>query len=206
MDTQTPNILNAPTERSELSHFKDSVPTQNDNFLPGATVIYGMLGKCTIVSFESKKLGDEDVNFYKLQVQKSSLSRSSRQDPAIWVPMNTARQRGLRFQMSAEEASAVLGIFSNREYYFNLSETWSTVQKKLEACICEEGASGLAKVSSFLFVLKKKQIVLSSEVARLHEAVNKLLLRELSEITGEPVKLLEERITKSVKQKLLPDV
>jgi RNA polymerase-interacting CarD/CdnL/TRCF family regulator len=103
------------------------------------------------------------------------------------------------------EAEKVYAIINSREYYFPLDDAWSASQPKLEATIREEGAVGLAKAISFLHVLKRKQIVVSSEVNRLYETVGKLLLRELSEATGEPARAIEDKIARSLRQKLIPN-
>jgi RNA polymerase-interacting CarD/CdnL/TRCF family regulator len=174
-------------------------------FTPGTAVVYGMLGKCSVTSVENREINGETIRFYKLEVQKSALSRSTRQEPAIWIPVASARERGLRPVMTKEDAENVLSILSNREYYFPVNEPWSVTQPKLEACIRAEGSVGLAKVNSFLYVVKRRQIVPASEVTKFHESVNKLMLRELSDTLGEPVRVLEERINKGLRQKMIPD-
>ncbi len=174
-------------------------------FQPGAPVIYAMHGKCAVVGVETRQAGGETVEFYKLEVQKSALSRSTRQEPAIWVPVANARERGLRAPMQTDDVDAVFKVINSREYYFNANDPWAAVQPKLESTIRTEGGIGLAKVLSYLCVLKKKQIVPSQEVTRLYETVSKLLLRELSEITGETNRVLEDRIAKGMRQKLIPN-
>lgn len=177
----------------------------NGEILPGSAVIYGMHGRCSVLGIESRQVAGENVRFYKLEVQKPALSRSTRQEPAIWVPVAIAKDRGLRRPMDRANAEAALQILASREYYFPLNESWSAIQPKLEAAIRTEGGIGLAKVSSYLYVLKRKQIVPTPEVVKLHETVNKLMLRELSEAMAEPIRALEERIVKSVRHKMLPD-
>jgi RNA polymerase-interacting CarD/CdnL/TRCF family regulator len=138
-------------------------------------------------------------------VQKPTLSRTTRQDPAIWVPIASAREQGMRSIMTRAEVDEALKILSNREYYFSVTEPFSTVQPKLEVTIRNEGGIGLAKTLSYLFVLKRKQIVASSEVNKMHESVLRLILREISEILGETAKALEEKINRGLKHKLIPD-
>jgi len=175
------------------------------SFDPGATVVYGMHGKCVVRAVENRQLAGEQIAFYKLEPQKSSLSRSTRQEPAIWVPLATAQERGLRVPLDAAAAQAVMKIFSSREYYFRADEPWSVVQPKLDQAIRLEGALGLAKVASYLHVLKKRQIVPSTEVSRLAETVNKLLLRELSEALSQPIRVVEDRVSKDLRHKTLLD-
>jgi RNA polymerase-interacting CarD/CdnL/TRCF family regulator len=196
MEQQTPlDSGTLPTSISEASPFA-----------PGAVVIYGLHGKCLLLGIEIRELNGESIPFYKLEIQRSTLSRSTRQEPAIWVPVSTATERGLRPPTSAATAEAIFKILASREYYFQATDPWSLVQPQLETSIRKEGASGLAKVLSYLFVLKRKQVVPSPEVTKMMETVQKLLFRELSEATGEPIRNLEDRIARSLKHKLVPDV
>src|SRR5579885_1522633 len=174
-------------------------------FAPQSTVVYGLHGKCLITAIESRTIGSQTIKFYKLEVQKSALSRSQRQEPAIWVPVSSAREQGLRAPMTAEEAEAVLRTLASREYFFQINESWSSILPKLESTIRIEGGIGMAKVLSYLFVLKRKQVVPTPEVARFYENVSRLLLRELSEILGKPIRALEDQIARGFRQKLLPD-
>jgi RNA polymerase-interacting CarD/CdnL/TRCF family regulator len=174
-------------------------------FAPQSTVIYALHGKCLITGIESRTIGAETLRFYKLEVQKSALSRSQRQEPAIWVPVNSAKDQGLRAPMTAEEAETVLRTLSSREYFFQINESWSAILPKLETSIRIEGGIGMAKVLSYLFVLKRKQVVPTPEVSRFYESVSRLLLRELSEILGKPIRTLEDQIARGFRQKLLPD-
>jgi RNA polymerase-interacting CarD/CdnL/TRCF family regulator len=174
-------------------------------FETGTTVIYPMHGKCTIVATENRQIDGKTVPFYRIEIQKSSFSRSSRQEPTIWVPVASARDRGLRLPLNAEQAQAVQQIFSSREYFFDAHATWATVLPQLEQTIRAEGGIGLAKVASYLFVLKKRQVVPTQEVAKFSESVNRMLFRELSEVTGETIRELEVKATKSMRPKLLPD-
>jgi RNA polymerase-interacting CarD/CdnL/TRCF family regulator len=119
-------------------------------FETGATVIYPMHGKCTIVATENRQIDGKAVPFYRIEIQKSSFSRSSRQEPTIWVPVASARERGLRLPLNAEQAQAVQQIFANREYYFDAHASWATVLPQLENAIRTEGGAGLAKVASYL--------------------------------------------------------
>jgi RNA polymerase-interacting CarD/CdnL/TRCF family regulator len=174
-------------------------------FKTGETVIYPMLGKCTILGREEKSIGGKTLAFYKLEVQKSSFSRSQRQEPAVWIPINAAQDQGLRTPLLAENAPELFKIFASREYFFDLHRPWNLIQADLENATRREGAIGLAKAASALFVLKKKQIVPTPEVNRLSETIDRLLYRELSEATGESIRSLEERIAKMMRPKLTPD-
>ena len=177
----------------------------NTEFLAGTQVVYGMHGKCQVTEIQSRQVGSEMVRFYKLELLKSVLSRSSRKDPAIWLPIDSAKSRGLRMPMSNGDGLQAMAFLSSREYFFSLQEPWPSVYLKLEHTIRSEGGIGLAKVASYLYVLKRKQLVPSGELLHFQECVNKLLMRELSEALSENSRVLEDRISKLLRQKLLAD-
>jgi RNA polymerase-interacting CarD/CdnL/TRCF family regulator len=174
-------------------------------FTPGSQVIYGMHGKCSVLAVETREAGGKSFSFYKLEIQKSPLSRSTRHEPAIWVPVETAQERGLRQPSNKEQAEEIMKVLASREYFFSIYEPWNTVQAKLDTVIRNEGAIGLAKALSYLFVIKKKQIVPPSEAVKMYDAVNRLLFKELSEALGENARSIEERALKSMRPKLLLD-
>lgn len=175
-------------------------------FVSGSTVIYALHGRCTVLGIEVRTIEGQALEFYRLEVQKSALSRSTRQEPAIWLPVNSARDRGLRLPMSRTEAEAAMAIIQGREYYFSVTQPWSVLQAQLEACIRQEGAQGLAKAVSFLHVYRKYQVVFPPEVNRFAESVHKVFLRELVDAFSESLKVLEQRIQKGLRHKLIPDV
>ena len=176
-------------------------------FATGENVIYSLHGKCSVIGIETRQMveGQPPIRFYKLEVQKSTFSRSTRQEPAIWVPVSSARERGLRAPLSATDAEAVFKVINSREYYFVLTESWSSIQPQLEHAIRMEGGIGLAKALSFLHVLKRKQIVASPEVARMYETVSKLLIRELADATSDTPRNIEDKIARGMRQKLIPN-
>ncbi len=181
---------------------KHTAHPQSAGFEPGSSVVYALHGKCTVVSVESRTIGSQELPFYKLEVQKSALSRSTRQEPAIWIPVASAVERGVRAPLTKEDAENVLSILMSREYYFPLNETWNVVQPKLEAAIRLEGGAGLAKVYSYLAVLKKRHVVPPSEITRFSETVSKLMMRELTETLHRTPRSLDEQIQKGIRLKL----
>ncbi len=191
MDTETPSAAATSATPS--------------TFTPGSTVVYGMHGKCTILAIENKTVGGVTVPYFKMEVQKSTLSRSTRQEPAIWVPCSTAQEKGMRAVMTTTDAEEVNKVFASREFYFPLDESWGSLQSKLENSIRREGFIGSAKVLSCLFVLKKKQVVPTPEVNRFSESVSRIFFRELSDLLQEPAKSLEEKANRAMRFKLLPD-
>jgi RNA polymerase-interacting CarD/CdnL/TRCF family regulator len=196
------------TQQSQNSSLNASVSAalaSNSDIPVGASVVYAMHGKCTVTAIETRELAGETQRFYKLEVQKSPLSRSTRLDPAIWVPVSTAKTRGIRAPMTTNDVDQAFETFSNREYYLPLNETWNASQSKIEALVRNEGSLGVAKALSFLFVLKKKQVVAHPEVNRITETLQKLFTKEISELTGETMKAIEERMIRSMRTKLLAD-
>ncbi|MGE0617063.1 MAG: hypothetical protein AB7P04_15640 [Bacteriovoracia bacterium] len=178
---------------------------ERGEFAPGTEVIYGFHGRCSIEAIENRNIGDQAIRFYKLQVQKPTLSRSKKSDPAIWLPVDSARRRGLRMPMTVEAATQIFAILGNREYYFSVETPWTKIHSQLEQTIFEEGALGLAKVMSFLFILKSRQIVPSPEVIRFSEMIHKQLVRELAETLQDQMKPIEDKIASLLKNKLKAD-
>ncbi len=195
--------METPTQKVEGINLEAN-DTSGNAFALGVTVIYGVHGKCSITAIENRVISGEAMSFYKLEVQKPPLSRSTRNEPAIWVPVASANAQGLRVPVTAVEVDDILTMLASREYFFPITDNWSVVQPKLETTIRLEGCKGLAKVLSYLFVLKRKQIVPTHEVSRMDELVTKLLLRELSDALGESIRSLEERLNKLLRQKLTP--
>lgn len=171
-------------------------------FQAGDTVIYSTYGKCLLASIENKNVGNEVIPFYKLEIQRSTFSRSAKQDPAIWVPVSDGSKKGLRSPMTSAEAEVIFQILSNQEYYFSIDSSWGLVHPQLETTLRGEGAVGLAKVFSYLFVVTRKQIVPPSTTQRFFELIQKLLVRELSEAWQISIRATEEKIHKAARQKL----
>ena len=200
MESQTPQ-----TQQGDRELRQETQAPIGIDFPPGSAVVYGLLGRCTVRSIETRQLGTETLSFYKLEIQKSALSRSTRQEPAVWVPVRSAREKGLRLPITAADLDAVMQVLSSREYYFQTSAPWSAVLSELESAINTEGAVGLSKVASFLHVLRRKQIVATQEVARMTENVMRVLVREMAEVTGETPRAIEAKIQKAFRHKMLPD-
>lgn len=171
----------------------------------GDLVVYGMHGKCKVVAIESRTVGSETLTFYKLEPVKNWIAKPARKEPAIWVPVKSAVAQGLRNPLQTDQLEEIHSILSSREYFFTGTDPWHTTQSKLESTIRSEGAVGLAKAVSFLFVLRKRVAVPSSDMNKFWELCLRLLLREICDITQETSKVAEERITKLMRSKLLPD-
>jgi RNA polymerase-interacting CarD/CdnL/TRCF family regulator len=171
----------------------------------GTPVIYGLHGKCTVVGIEERELAGQTQRFYKLEKQRSSFSRSQRIEPAIWLPVSSAHNRGLRSPMTQEDLESAFQILSSREHYFSVKDSWHSVQTKIEETIRMEGCIGVAKALSFFFVLKRRQIVPHPEVNKLSDAIQKNFIREVSELTRETSKEIELKMARSMKYKLLAD-
>ncbi|OFZ22428.1 MAG: hypothetical protein A2X94_01215 [Bdellovibrionales bacterium GWB1_55_8] len=182
------------------SHLREN----SERYQVGATVVYGLHGKCTITRVETRQISGESVEFYRMEVQKSPLSRSSKAEPAIWVPVANAIDKGVRHPASKGAAASALQILSNREYYFSLKDPWHIMHPRLEAVIRQEGVIGLAKAASYLHVLKTHTAAPSRDILKMRENVNRLLLRELSDALDEPISNVESRVAVMMRRKLIP--
>ena len=183
-------------------------PTQRhsrEEFTPGSPVIYGLIGRCTVIAIETKSIGQNDLRLYKLEAKKTPQSRAKNLESAIWVPVLSAHEQGLRAPASLNQANEALQILQGREYFFKTTDSWGEVLPTLEQVIRSEGILGLAKVYSYLYVLKRKQLVSHSEFTKFHELVHRLLFRELSESLNESMRSIEERVQKGLKTKLTYD-
>lgn len=186
------------------SHQPLQTPSSQD-FQEGNQVIYGLHGRCLISKIMTKQVAGQSIRFYKLDLQKPTLSRSKKKEPSIWLPLNQARKNGLRHIMSPKEIKKVREILSNREYYFSIATPWHEMQPELEQTIFREGSQGLAKVVSYLYVLKQKSIVPPQTISKFDETVRRCLIREIAEIEDQPLKNIETEFDQLMKHKLLPD-
>jgi RNA polymerase-interacting CarD/CdnL/TRCF family regulator len=180
---------------------------QTQPFQEGAAVIYGLHGRAQVAEVVTKKVGTESLSFYRIQIQKNSINglKVAKKDSSILIPIQTARKNGLRDLMSTEEAERALAILNSRDYYYSLQEHFHIASPKLEAVVASEGGIGLAKVVSFLYTLKNRQVVASSEVSKSYELYSKVLFRELAEVTNTTITHIEEITAKGLKSKLLAD-
>jgi RNA polymerase-interacting CarD/CdnL/TRCF family regulator len=183
-------------------------PTQRpsrEEFAPGSPVVYGLIGRCTVLAVETKSIGQNTLRFYKLEAKKTVQTRSKNLESAIWVPVANAQEQGLRAPANQNEAADAVQTLMNREYFFKTTENWSTILPTLENTIRSEGIQGLAKVYSYLYILKRRQLVSHSEFTKFYELVHRLLFRELSESLSESMKSIEDRVQKGLKGKLTYD-
>jgi RNA polymerase-interacting CarD/CdnL/TRCF family regulator len=170
-------------------------------FVPGSSVVYGLHGKCKIVSIDARSVEGKSIRFYRLQLQKSPLSRSNRNDPAIWVPTENAKTLGLRPPMEKLDAEECMKMLTNREVLLDLTEAWPVVMPKLEAIVRNDGPVGLTKVYSYLYLLKQRYAVSPGDLNKFHDLIHKLLFRELSDALGQPANIIEKNALKGLKNK-----
>lgn len=198
------NCSSETQETTGRSHTRESQsrPSARPDFQIGDSVIYGIHGRCTLLAVETRTVGNQAVKFYKLEPQKSPLSRSKKKEPAIWLPVESAEQRGLRHPMDQAAAQAALALIESKDSFFDEDEGLVKVQPQLDETIRAEGGNGLAKVSSFLYCLKKQQAVPTSSLLRYEEQINRLLMKELADALDLAPRDLQERITKGMRQKL----
>lgn len=175
-------------------------------FQTGMSVIYGLHGKCSIKEIVTRQIDGQELSFYKLEVQRSPLARANiKQEPAIWVPVAQAEAKGLRLPVTATETDAIFALLSNREYYFPIKDSWVNLHPKFENSLRHEGLTGLAKVVSALFVMRRRQVVPNSEIVKFHDTTQRLLVKELAEALNELPRTIEERLEKIMRPKLLAD-
>jgi RNA polymerase-interacting CarD/CdnL/TRCF family regulator len=105
MESQVPQNSQTPSV---------ALGNNNQEIEIGTSVIYGLHGRCTVTGVETRSLGGDTQRFYKLEKQKSPLSRSTRQEPAIWLPVSSANSRGLRSPMNQTDVDTAFQIFSSR--------------------------------------------------------------------------------------------
>src|SRR5690349_20484976 len=92
-------------------------------FETGSVVFYGMHGRCQILGVETRTVSGESVPFYKMEVIRNTIAKPvNKKEPAIYLPVSSAQNRGLRTIMTAAEMEAANAIFSSREYYFQLGQ------------------------------------------------------------------------------------
>jgi RNA polymerase-interacting CarD/CdnL/TRCF family regulator len=177
--------------------------TSSQEFEIGQVVIYGVHGKCLIKTIESRSMNGQNVSFYKLEIAKQSAMK--KQDSFIFVPVSSAKQRGLRIPANEDTSQKILHILSDPEYFFEMSRNWQQTFQKLKLAIETEGAIGLAKVINFLHAMKKKQSNLSADIIKFEAQVFKQLVRELAESLEEPSLKIEEKIESIFKTKQIQD-
>ena len=171
-------------------------------FERGAHVVYGIHGRCSVEDVITREIDGQNIRFYKLQVTKAASSRSSKQEPAIWLPVEAAQTKGLRPVLRTEEVEEIFELFTNDEFFYDPNKKWSELLPALESAIKNEGAKGLAKVDAFLLVLKSRQVVPDPQVVRFFEKVHRILTREIAELTENSIKAIDEKLQKLIQQKL----
>ena len=187
-------------------HARPSTPApSSQEFAPGSTVFYGVHGRCTVTSVETRNVGQQPARFYRLEVQRTVPANTHKKDTTIWLPVASAASSGLRAPLSASEAQSVFEVLESAEYYFSVKTPWQKAQAELEAIIRKEGAVGLAKALSYLHVLKSREAVPPKNMLRFAEAVYRMLMRELLDATGAIQKDLETRVDRLLRQKLRLD-
>lgn len=174
-------------------------------FIKGDEVIYGLIGKCTIAEIETKKVGNEEQLFYRLERVKPAHLKAKRPEPQILLPLSKASQTGLRKEITSAELENLYELFSSREFFLPLDQNWPTTLVALEQMIRAEGAFGLARAYSFLYVLQNRQHLLNSEQNRFFDTVRHALFKELSDVTQRTIREIETEIHQLLKNKLKYD-
>lgn len=173
----------------------------------GDEVSYGLHGKCVITGIETKELSTGSIAFYQIRSIKNPITAKNpnRKDPFILVPVDSAPSKGLRPPMSKDEAETALKLLADRDYHYEMNDTWVSKQKTLEEAMRVDGSAGLAKVVGHLYVMIKRDAVPSTSVLKFYENVYRIFLRELSESLGVAPKDLESIINRALRTKLSYD-
>ena len=153
-------------------------------FKVGDEVSYGIHGKCQVIAIETKKLGDQSLQFYQLRAIKNPImakTAPSKNSPQILVPVKNAEQNGLRHLMSKEQAEAALASLNPDDPYQEVHENWVTKQKRLEEVLRKEGFLGLTKVICHLNYLIERDAAPRTDAAKLFDSLFRNFLREVSE-------------------------
>ncbi len=177
-------------------------------FKVGDEVAYGLHGKCVITAITTKDLSAGPVSFYQIRAIKNPIAAKviNPNEPAILVPVDSAKSNGLRALMTKEDAETALKLLAEPDYHFELTETWVSKQKKLEEAIRREGFIGLAKVIGHLHVCMSRDAVPPSTVTKFFDSVFRIFSRELAETMGFPaMKDVEPMINRALKAKLAQD-
>jgi len=152
------------------------------DFQIGQAVVYGINGRCKIVGIEKMTVGGETKTYFKLEPQKlGPIQKTPKKQTSIWIPVETAKTRGLRTAATEEIATEVLEILKSKDTYFTLDEPFHKTQPQLDQIMIDEGAKGMAKAVSYIAGLKAKSNSIAPDAAKMYDAIYGVLIRELSE-------------------------
>lgn len=180
-------------------------PSSSTSYEIGTELVYGVHGRHIVGAIEIKSIGGREVSVYRLDRVKSPLSRSAKQEPSIWLPIESAHSMGLRTPLDSHQADEIEKVLASAEHFLNPSEPWGIMYPKIDRMMRTEGLVGIAKAYGFLMVVKRRQVVAKQEVARLLESVSKVLFGEITALTQETRKDAETRINKLLKAKYTID-
>lgn len=172
-------------------------------FKKGDVVVYGVHGRCEVTGVETKTINKEKLKFYELRPVVTTPNMKA--DRRFLIPVETAREAGLREELSAEDIPHILEIIQSPEYYFPLNSSWVDRNKVIELSIRTQGAEGLAKAVSHLYAYHEKNILPDPAATKTYQNLFRLLVREISIATAASVKDTEVLVTKTLSKKPLLD-
>ena len=174
-----------------------------EGFQIGQAVMYGLNGRCEVVGIESLTAGGTSQSFYKLEQRKLGpiAKQPNKKETAIWVPTDAASKKGLRPLIRKDEVDAIMAILQDREAYFPTDLPFNKIQPQFEQAMLEEGATGFAKVVSYMKTLQAKKPVLESTQQKYFDGVYGVLLREVAEVTEQTLGQTEELFEKALRNK-----
>ncbi|MCC7440362.1 MAG: hypothetical protein IT285_01935 [Bdellovibrionales bacterium] len=171
-------------------------------FQVGDTVFYGIHGRCKIAGIEERSIGGSVLHFFRLVPIRAAPLRVGRQESAIWMPVASAAQSGLRTPLQEVELDRIYALLSNEECALPLRTPWPKIQPLAEAILRNDGPVGLAKVEGYLFLARQRELAPAKGMIRFAETVHRLLVREIQAITQESPKTIDGRLERLLISKL----
>ena len=187
-----------------LTQSSKNMDTQN--FKVGDVVVYGTRGKHTIISIESRTMGDQTMSFYKLEpVNYAVAKRTTTNNASILVPAATARKSGLRANCSANEMEKALAMFAEKDPHIDesiLSTPANKLTVEIEKLCSEFGALGIAQSIQVLVVIHRRDAAMPKNLQAQLDQLLKNISREFADLRGEtPANEIEAEIRKQLKLK-----
>lgn len=180
---------------------------ETQNFKVGDVVVYGTRGKHTILSIESRTMGEQSMDFYKLEpVNYAVAKRASTNSASILVPAATARKSGLRSNCSASEMEKAINLLNQKDAEVPesiLSIPANKLGAEIEKLCNEFGAIGIAQSIQVLVAIQKRDAAMPKNLQTLLDQLLKNLSREFSDHKSPtPANEIEAELRKNLKLKL----
>ncbi len=149
----------------------------------GEKVVYPSQGPCLIDSIVEKIVAGEPVNFYRLIVLEDTRGE-------LFVPLDKIRQLGIR---QLVDKSRVPKLLKRLTKTTEMSKDWKQRARDTTKLLCSGEAFDLAEIVGSLTALSGKKPLSVSESWMLEKA-KKLMICEISEVTGNPKTVTEKQV------------